>query len=59
MADERNIAHDKKVMADKKDQGIDVAEGTVHAPQPGMKPKLESTVEAQQAEKENTEQGDE
>ena len=56
MADERNIAHDKKVMADKKDQGIDVAEGTVHAPQPGMKPKMERTDEAEQ---EETTEGDE
>ncbi|MFN2454697.1 MAG: hypothetical protein ABR577_10810 [Pyrinomonadaceae bacterium] len=41
MADPRNVAHDKKVMEEKKHDGEDLHEGTVHAPQPGMKPLME------------------
>jgi len=41
MTDERNIAHDKKVMEEKQHEGEDLSEGTVHAPQPGKKPALE------------------
>jgi len=41
MTDERNIAHDKKVMDEKKHEGEDIGEGTVHAPQPGKKPEME------------------
>lgn len=41
MADPRNVAHDKTVMEEKKHEGKDLGEGTVHAPQPGMKPHME------------------
>ena len=41
MTDERNVAHDKKVMEEKQHDGQDLSEGTVHAPQPGKKPALE------------------
>ncbi len=41
MADPRNVAHDKKVMEEKKHEGEDLHEGTVHVPQPGMKPLME------------------
>lgn len=38
MADERNVAHDKKVMEQKEDEGKPTApEGALHAPQPGKK----------------------
>ena len=37
MADERNIAHDKKVMDEKKHDGEDLSEGLTVAPQPGKK----------------------
>ena len=38
MADERNIAHDKKVMEEKKHHGEPIApEGATRAPQPGKK----------------------
>ncbi len=41
MADPRNVAHDKKVMEEKKHDGEDLHDGTIHVPQPGMKPPLE------------------
>ncbi len=41
MTDARNIAHDKKVMEEKKDDGEDLSKGTVNTPQPGKKPELE------------------
>ncbi|MEJ7619141.1 MAG: hypothetical protein WKF30_19690 [Pyrinomonadaceae bacterium] len=41
MTDARNVAHDKKVMEEKKDDGEDLSEGTVNVPQPGKKPALE------------------
>jgi hypothetical protein len=41
MPDPRNIAHDKKVMDEKKHDGEDIDEGTVNAPQPGKKPAME------------------
>ena len=40
MTDERNIAHDKKVAADKKAHGLDVVENAATVPQPGKKPHL-------------------
>lgn len=45
MTDPRNVAHDKKVAQEKKHQGIDVAAGTHHAPQPGKKPQVDPVVE--------------
>ena len=42
MTDPRNVAHDKKVLQEKKHHGIDVTAGTHHAPQPGKKPHIES-----------------
>lgn len=41
MPDPRNVAHDKKVMDEKKHEGEDISEGTVNTPQPGKKPPLE------------------
>lgn len=38
MADPRNVAHDKKVMDEKRNHGEDPAEGAAVAPQPGRKP---------------------
>ena len=37
MTDPRNVAHDKKVMHDKHNEGIDTTHGTGHEPQPGKK----------------------
>ena len=45
MTDPRNVAHDKKVLQEKKHQGIDVAAGTHHAPQPGKKSHIDPVVE--------------
>ncbi len=41
MADTRNIAHDKKVIQEKKHHGEDPAEGATAAVQPGKKPAIE------------------
>ncbi len=41
MTDPRNVAHDKKVLQEKKHHGIDVSVGIHHAPQPGKKPHAE------------------
>ena len=41
MTDPRNVAHDKKVLQEKKHKGEDVGQNTTHAPQPGKKPHLE------------------
>jgi hypothetical protein len=41
MPDPRNVAHDKKVMEEKKHEGEDLGEGTVNDPQPGKKPPME------------------
>jgi hypothetical protein len=38
MTDPRNIAHDKRVMKEKKHHGVDLKAATQHAPQPGKKP---------------------
>ena len=38
MSDPRNVAHDKKVMEEKKHHGEDPAEGAAATPQPGKKP---------------------
>ena len=37
MADPRNVAHDKKVIQEKKHAGEDLASGAAHVPQPGKK----------------------
>ena len=38
MADERNVAHDKRIMEEKQAKGEPTApEGALHAPQPGKK----------------------
>lgn len=41
MADPRNIAHDKKVMEEKKHHGEEPVPGAVETPQPGKKPELD------------------
>jgi hypothetical protein len=41
MTDARNIAHDKKVLQEKKHQGKDIAPGADEKPQPGRKPHQE------------------
>ncbi len=40
MTDPRNVAHDKKVLQEKKHKGEDIGADTAHAPQPGKKPHL-------------------
>ena len=42
MTDPRNIAHDKKVIQEKKHHGVDVGAGSHHAPQPGKKSHIET-----------------
>lgn len=37
MADPRNVAHDKKVIQEKKHAGEDLESGAAHVPQPGKK----------------------
>jgi hypothetical protein len=37
MADPRNVAHDKKVIQEKKQAGEDLESGAAHVPQPGKK----------------------
>lgn len=37
MADTRNVAHDKKVIQEKKQAGEDLESGAAHVPQPGKK----------------------
>ncbi len=59
MADPRNVAHDKKVMEEKKHDGEDISEGTVHVPQPGMKPQLEKDDSADTKEQKNDADGEE
>ncbi|GAC1398241.1 MAG: hypothetical protein NVSMB56_13200 [Pyrinomonadaceae bacterium] len=41
MADPRNVAHDKKVMEEKKHEGETIGEGAAIVPQPGKKPPME------------------
>ncbi len=43
MADPRNVAHDKKVQQEKKNDGEEIMPGAVETPQPGKKPALEET----------------
>jgi len=61
MADARNVAHDKKVMEEKKHDGEDLHEGTVNVPQPGKKPlmeKDESDMDESAVEKKHGDNGD-
>ncbi len=37
MSDPRNVAHDKKVIQEKKQAGEDLESGAAHVPQPGKK----------------------
>jgi hypothetical protein len=37
MSDPRNVAHDKKVIHEKQNQGQNLAKGAAHIPQPGKK----------------------
>jgi len=37
MSDPRNVAHDKKIIHEKKKQGENLAAGAAHIPQPGKK----------------------
>lgn len=48
MADPRNIAHDKKVMDEKKHDGEDLSEGVTVAPQPGRKTATEKNEDDEQ-----------
>ena len=41
MTDARNIAHDKKVLQEKKHKGKDIGAGADESPQPGRKPHQE------------------
>ncbi len=41
MADPRNVAHDKKVIQEKKHHGEEPVPGATVAPQPGKKPPIE------------------
>lgn len=54
MADPRNVAHDKKVMEEKKHDGKEIGEGTVNTPQPGKKPQLERDESENTTEKKNS-----
>ncbi len=40
MSDPRNVAHDKKVIQEKKHHGEEPVEGAAETPQPGKKPEL-------------------
>lgn len=40
MSDPRNVAHDKKVMQEKKHAGEDPGEGAAETVQPGKKPEM-------------------
>jgi len=42
MTDPRNIAHDKKVIQEKKHHGVDPSAGAEHVVQPGKKPHNEA-----------------
>jgi len=42
MTDPRNVAHDKKVIQEKKHQGEEIAPDAEHAVQPGKKPRLKT-----------------
>ena len=37
MSDPRNVAHDKKVIHEKQNQGQNLSKGAAHIPQPGKK----------------------
>ncbi|MFC7298069.1 hypothetical protein [Herminiimonas aquatilis] len=52
MTDPRNVAHDKKVLQEKKHNGEEAFPGAEHAPQPGKKPHIVDTPEVEE-EKEN------
>jgi hypothetical protein len=41
MSDPRNVAHDKKVIQEKKHHGEEAAEGAAETKQPGRKPTME------------------
>ncbi|MBP8298152.1 MAG: hypothetical protein KAX84_18725 [Burkholderiales bacterium] len=41
MTDPRNVAHDKRVLQEKKHHGVEPHGQAHHAPQPGKKPALE------------------
>ena len=45
MTDPRNVAHDKKVLQEKKHNGEEAFPGAEHAPQPGKKPHIVDTPE--------------
>ena len=47
MTDPRNVAHDKKVQQEKKHRREEIAPGASHAVQPGKKPHITPTVEAE------------
>ena len=44
MTDPRNIAHDKKVLQEKKKHHDEIVSNTEHEPQPGQKPKMQHPV---------------
>ncbi len=47
MADPRNVAHDKKVIQEKKHQGEEPVAGAAETTQPGKKPTMEKAEEHQ------------
>lgn len=47
MTDPRNVAHDKRVIQEKKHHGITVSGNGHHAPQPGKKAHVEPIPEGQ------------
>ena len=49
MTDPRNVAHDKKVIQEKKHEGKEVAPGAEHAVQPGKKPAIEHPAKTEDA----------
>ena len=46
MTDPRNVAHDKKVIQEKKHSGEEIAPDAEHAVQPGKKPRLKDDEES-------------
>ena len=46
MSDPRNVAHDKKIQAEKKHHGEEAAAGATKTPKPGKKPTLQKNTGA-------------
>ena len=52
MTDPRNVAHDKKVLQEKKNHGEEAFPGAEHAPQPGKKPHIAEEPESEEEDNE-------